>query len=93
MKFVPGFAHAESTLTLNVKNYTTVNVPVPVSVTQSSVVLYPSVMNELDLNCSIPDFEIPQNSKVYGKLYFKCTSSGNTELEIPLYFNFLGADK
>jgi hypothetical protein len=88
MKFVPGFAHSESKLTLNVKNYTTVNTPVPVSVKPSSLVLYPSVINELDLTCSAPEFEIPQDSKVYGKLYFKCTTSGNTELEIPLYFNF-----
>ena len=93
LKFVPGFTYSESNLTLNVKNYTTVNSPLKIAVRQSSVVLYPSVTNEIDLNCPQPDFEIPQGSRVFGKLYLKCTSSGNTELEIPLYFNFQGADK
>jgi hypothetical protein len=93
LKFVPGFTFSESNLDLNVKNYTMVNSPVPVTIRQSKVVLYPSVTNELVLKCPPVDFEIPQGSQVFGKLYLKCTSSGNTELEIPLYFNFKGADK
>lgn len=88
MQFVPGFTHSESSLNLNVKNFTTVKSPVPVSVKQKDVVFYPSVMNELVLTCTAPDFEIPEGMRVYGKLYLKDTSSGNTELEIPLYFNF-----
>ena len=86
----PGFVEKTDNMVIDVKEETLFNESLPVSVNskgKSLLILYPSIMENLDLNYDISEVDFPENSTPMGRLYFNSPESDKTIYELPLYFN------
>lgn len=88
---VPGFANKESTATVFVTERTSFPTSVNIDVkdmNRQSVTLYPSTTRTLKCSISNTEFKIPNDTKVFGSIYFKSPTTEKTEYELPIYFKF-----
>ena len=91
MEIVPAFTHKEGKATLFVKEHTEFPSSIMVDVkdqNRKATTLYPSSTKTLKCTFSKPDNTIPDDAKVYGKIYFKSQANEKTEYELPIYFKF-----
>lgn len=91
LQIVPAFTHKEGKATLFIKERTDFPSSVSIDVkdqNRKSVTLYPSNSRTLKCNFVKPEFLIPADAKVYGKIYFKSPSTEKTEYELPIYIKF-----
>jgi hypothetical protein len=75
-------------MTINIKEITTVENAVEIKFNKSKISLFPTSVKDLELKFSKPGFDIPADALPGGTLYFKNSSTGKVETEIPLLFNF-----
>lgn len=91
LAIIPAFTHKNSSMTIKIKELTSLSSSVPVSVTnleKRSVTLYPNSPRTLKFGLTKPDFTLPSDAKFYGKIYFKSPSTNKKEYELPLNFKF-----
>lgn len=91
LTLIPAFSSAPDEMSVNIKEKTFVSNPQTISIkinNRSTANLYPSMENTLTLGFSKPDFAIPENSTVFGKIYFESTATKNIDQEMPILFNF-----
>ncbi|MCJ7552910.1 MAG: hypothetical protein MUO34_03410, partial [Ignavibacteriaceae bacterium] len=91
LEIIPAFASKELTANLGVKEITYFPSPISVDVKnndKTSLTLYPNNIKYVDFSFSKPDYDVPTDAKVYGKIYFKSPSTEKTEYELPIYFKF-----
>ncbi len=88
---VPGFANGDSQLEANITTKTYMKIPTEFSIkdnSRSTSVLYPSIQKELTCDFQKPDYVMPNNAKVFGKIYFESRSTKKIDSEMPIHFNF-----
>lgn len=91
LEIVPAFTHKEGKANLFIKEQTEFPSAISVDVkdqNRKATTLYPSNARNLKCTFSKPDHNIPDDAKVYGKIYFKSPSTEKTEYELPVYFKF-----
>lgn len=91
LQIVPAFAHKEGKATLFIKERTEFPSSVSIDVKDQSrktVTLYPSNSRTLKCNFVKPEFIVPADAKVYGKIYFNSPSTEKSEYELPIYIKF-----
>lgn len=91
LEIIPAFTHKEGKATLFVKEQTEFPSPISVDVkdqNRKATTLYPSNTRTLKCTFSKPEYNVPGDSKVYGKIYFKSPSTEKTEYELPINFKF-----
>lgn len=91
LQITPAFTHKEGKATLFIKERTVFPSSVSLDVkdqNRRSVTLYPSNSRTLKCNFIKPEFNVPADAKVYGKIYFKSPSTEKTEYELPIYIKF-----
>ncbi len=91
LEIIPAFVSKELNANLIVNELTNYDSPISVDVKNAgrgSVTLYPNNIKYLDFNASNPGSTIPADAKYYGKVYFKSLSTGKTEYEFPINYNF-----
>jgi hypothetical protein len=91
LEIIPAFVSKELNANLSVSEITYFGSPNSVEVKnagKTSLTLYPNNIKYLDFSFSKPEITIPVDADVYGKVYFKSSSSGKTEYELPINFKF-----
>jgi tripeptidyl-peptidase II len=91
LEIIPAFTHKEGKANLFIKEQTEFPSTISVDVkdqNRKATTLYPSNARNLRCTFSKPDNNIPDDTKVYGKIYFKSPSTEKTEYELPVYFKF-----
>ncbi|PKL87132.1 MAG: hypothetical protein CVV23_16935 [Ignavibacteriae bacterium HGW-Ignavibacteriae-2] len=88
LSIVPAFTNSDDEMTINIKEITTVENAVEIKFNKSKISLFPTSVKDLELKFSKPGFDIPADALPGGTLYFKNSSTGKVETEIPLLFNF-----
>ena len=90
----PAFANEAGNMTVTVEEFTYVKNPPSFRVTYAGkpfVSFYPSVVTDLD--CIFEKMEnIPEGVIQFGKVYFENRNTEQTEMEIPVFFNFKGSE-
>ncbi len=90
----PAFANEAGNMTVTVEEFTYIKNPPSFIVTYSgkpAVSFYPSV--ETGLDCKFGKVEnIPEGAMQFGKVYFENRNTEQTEMEIPVFFNFKGSE-
>jgi hypothetical protein len=90
-EIVPGFAHESSSADIKLIEFTTFKSEYSfdvVSDRRTSVTLYPSLPEQLEIYFEIPNEYFPENAEPVGKVTFKSASTNKTEYELPLKFKF-----
>lgn len=91
LEIIPAFTHKEGKATLFIKEQTEFPSTVPIDVKDQNrkvTTLYPSNSRTLRCTFSKPENNIPDDAKVYGKIYFKSPTTEKTEYELPIYYKF-----
>lgn len=91
LEIIPAFTHKEGKATLFIKEQTEFPSALPVDVKDMNrkvTTLYPSNTRTLKCTFSKPEYNVPDDAKVYGKIYFKSPSTEKTEYELPINFKF-----
>lgn len=86
---VPGFTHADQEIFVHINEKTYFGTPISIGTkvnSRGSAAFYPSVVETIVLDVKKPELELPGDSKVFGKLYFK--KAQVKIYELPLYFKF-----
>ncbi len=90
-EIVPGFAFESSSADISLTEITTFDLEYDFSVTserKSTIILYPSLPKQMQINFNVPNEYFPENSQPIGKITFESTASKKTEYELPIKFNF-----
>jgi tripeptidyl-peptidase II len=91
LEIIPAFTHKEGKATLFIKEQTEFPSAISVDVkdqNRKATTLYPSNPKSLKCSYAKPETIVPEDAKVYGKIYFKSPSTEKTEYELPIYFKF-----
>jgi len=91
LTLIPGYANEAGQICVKITETTIVDSPAEMKVTNknsTNLTLYPSITEKLNCKFSIPDYEIPEDAKPYGKINFNSRSTDKTVLEIPVHFKF-----
>ncbi|HEY6435760.1 MAG TPA: hypothetical protein VIY47_04155, partial [Ignavibacteriaceae bacterium] len=90
-EIVPGFAFESSSADISLTEMTTFNTEYDFNVLserKSTVIFYPSLPKQLQINFNVPNEFYPENSQPTGKIIFESAASKKTEYELPIKFNF-----
>jgi len=90
LQYVPAYVDEPKEITVYVNEITDLKEPVTLDVRNKgndSIVLYPSVVEDIEVNYEKPELDFPEDSVPYGKIIFESPETGDTEYELPIYFN------
>jgi subtilisin family serine protease len=90
LEIIPGFAHQDGEMTIEVTEKTSLQNPVTVDVNyngRDQVTLYPNILTELNCDFELPEIQIPENAKFYGIIEFKSAANDKVECELPVCFS------
>jgi subtilisin family serine protease len=90
LELIPGFAHETGEMTIEITEETKFASSKYLDVTyegKNNLILYPSIPVQLQCEFDETDQVIPENVKVFGKIYFNCAASNEVEGEVPVYFS------
>lgn len=87
LEVIPGFAHADGEMTMNLIEKTYFALPEIIDVTFAGargIKLYPNIPATLQCNFDKPQRMIPGDANLFGKIYFESTANREIVCEIPL---------
>jgi len=90
LEIIPGFAHKDGEMNIEVTEKTSLENPVTVDVNYNGrerVTLYPNILTELKCDFDLPDIQIPEDAKFYGMIEFKSAANDKVECELPVCFS------
>ena len=91
LEIIPAFTNSSGSMSINVDEVTNFVEAVSVDVKSNknnSVTLFPNSSKTINCNFTKPGIEIPADTQIFGKIYFKSPASAKTEYELPVYFTF-----
>lgn len=91
LELVPAFTNAGDSMTVKVLEETEMDNIQPFEIIGSgkgTSSLYPAVEQVMILNYSKPSYNIPEGSKIYGKISFMSSASKSVDYELPITINF-----
>ena len=91
LELIPAFVSKDLSANVFVDEYTYLPTPINIDVKdtgKNSVTLYPNSIKTLDVKFVKPELSSIEKGKGFGKIYFKSTSTGKTEYELPIYFKY-----
>ena len=90
LEIIPGFAHKDGKMIIELTEKTILENPVTVDVNyngRNQVTLYPNILVELKCDFELPEVQIPEDAKFYGVIEFISTANDKVECELPVCFS------
>ncbi len=90
LEIIPGFAHKDGKMIIELTEKTILENPVTVDVNyngRNQVTLYPNILAELKCEFELPEVQIPEDAKFYGVIKFISTGNDKVECELPVCFS------
>ncbi|MFH1194335.1 MAG: S8 family serine peptidase [bacterium] len=87
----PAFTNSPGRMTIDVEEVSYFKSKSDLQIKQagmSNIAFYPSIPVELTCSFLKPDVELPENAKLFGKIYLKSQSTGETKSETKIFFEF-----
>ncbi|GIV46317.1 MAG: hypothetical protein KatS3mg036_1135 [Ignavibacterium sp.] len=91
LELVPAFISKDLNANVSVEELTYLSAPIKLDVKsagRNSITLYPNNIKTLDVKFVKPEMNYSDDSFGFGKIYFKSTSTNNTEYELPINFKY-----
>ncbi|MBT8386496.1 MAG: S8 family serine peptidase, partial [Ignavibacteria bacterium] len=90
LEIIPGFAHNDGEMTIEVTEKTILENPVTVDVNyngRDQVTLYPNILTELKCDFDLSEIQIPEDAMFYGIIKFISAANDKVECELPVCFS------
>lgn len=87
LKLIPGLANIESSLKVKLTEYTYFSQPTQINIKNKKCELYPTSIEDVNIEITQPDYSIPDDAQYWGKCYLINPSTNKTETEFLLLLN------